>query len=93
MGSGEGFGQHTEASMVSTSNKLRRSFKIHSAVTRLDRIEASEERWHTIGEVDGTLLLLVVHTLQGQEPVEVIRIISARRATPRERRRYEEANG
>jgi hypothetical protein len=63
------------------------------AVTRLDRVEGSELRWHTIGEFEGTLLLLVVHTLEGEQPIELIRIISARRATPRERRRYEEENG
>ncbi len=48
-------------------------------------------RWHTIGLV-GPVLLLVVHTWpeQSGEGEEVGRIISARKATPRERRAYEE---
>jgi len=50
------------------------------------------DRWHTIGRV-GSVLLLVVHTWPeaqrtGDEPVG--RIISARKATPRERKAYEE---
>jgi hypothetical protein len=63
------------------------------AVLRLDRIEDGEMRWHTIGQVDDLLLLLVVHTIREEGSVEFIRIISARRATPNERRRYEEENG
>ena len=59
-----------------------------------DRIESGEQRWQTLGLVGGLLLLVVAHTV-GEEhgegtTVEVIRIISARRATPKERRRYEE---
>jgi len=57
----------------------------------LDRIEENEERWHTIGMAGGLLLLLVVHTFRGGEHDEVTRIISARKATPRERTIYEEA--
>jgi uncharacterized DUF497 family protein len=58
-----------------------------------DRIESGEQRWQTLGLVGGLLLLVVAHTV-GEEHnertlVEVIRIISARRATPKERRRYE----
>ena len=52
------------------------------------------DRWHTIGLV-GSVLLLVVHTWSevekaGAEPVG--RIISARKATPRERKAYEEGS-
>jgi uncharacterized DUF497 family protein len=61
------------------------------AVSMLDRIEENEERWHTIGMAGGLLLLLVVHTFRGGEHDEVTRIISARKATPRERTIYEEA--
>jgi hypothetical protein len=43
------------------------------------------------------MILVVAHTITEQDaeglPVEVIRIISARRATPRERKRYENENG
>lgn len=65
-------------------------------LTRQDRIEDGEERWQTIGVVHGVTVLLVAHTITEDdddgEPVEVIRIISARRATPRERKHYEHEN-
>ena len=57
-----------------------------------DRIENGEERWQTIGVVDGIVMLLVAHTVREQDDVEVIRIISARRADRKERRRYEKEN-
>jgi len=54
-----------------------------------DRVENGEERWQTIGMVDGCLLLLVVHTVLEKDNVEIIRIISARRVNQRERKLYE----
>ncbi len=52
-----------------------------------------EDRWQTIGLV-GPVLLVVVHTWpddsEGGEPVG--RIISARKATARERKAYEEGS-
>ena len=51
--------------------------------------EHGEERWWTIGMV-GRQLLVVVHTEIEDEEEQVIRIISARKATASERRRYEE---
>ena len=52
-----------------------------------------EQRWKTIGAVGGTNLVLVVHTTtewnEDGSPVEVIRLISARKPTKHERRRYE----
>ena len=47
-----------------------------------------EVRWQTKGRV-GSVLLVVVHTLPKTEG-EKGRIISARKATPHERREYEE---
>jgi len=52
------------------------------------------DRWQTIGLV-GSVLLLVIHTgpeaeNEGNEPVG--RIISARKATARERKAYEEGS-
>ena len=50
------------------------------------------DRWQTLGLVGG-VALLIVHTLPEEVPGEdepVGRIISARKATPRERRIYEE---
>jgi uncharacterized protein len=56
-----------------------------------DRIEAGEYRWQTIGLVAGQLLLLVAHTVHDRpDGSGVIRLISARRTTKRERKRYEE---
>lgn len=57
---------------------------------RFDRAEGSEERWHALGMAAGVLLLLVVHTYPyAEEEEDVIRIVSARRATKGERRAYE----
>lgn len=62
--------------------------------TRQDRIENGEYRWQTLGLIKGVAVLVVAHTITTTEDdVELIRIISARRATPRERREYENANG
>ena len=62
-----------------------------------DRIEGGELRWQTLGMVEGLLLLTVAHTvgeeLEDSSMVDVIRIISARPATRKERRRYEDENG
>jgi uncharacterized DUF497 family protein len=41
------------------------------------------------GLVEGVLLLLVAHTMESGDDEEIVRIISARKATERERRRYE----
>ena len=60
------------------------------AMVEQDRIEKGERRWQTLGMVDGCLLLLVAHTVQDDEDgTEVICIISARRAEPKERKCYE----
>ena len=56
----------------------------------LDRIENGEERWQTLGMVGSMVLLLVAHTFVEQEEEEVVRIISARKATRKERQKYEE---
>ena len=62
-------------------------------VSLQDRIENGEERWQTIGVVEGYTLLLVVHLVwDDDEGTEVIRIVSARKADPKERRLYEQEN-
>ncbi len=51
-----------------------------------------EERWHTVGMIGG-VVVLVVHTWpEHGEPAgeEIGRIIGARKATPHERKAYEE---
>lgn len=68
-----------------------RAFADPFALSEQDRIENGEYRWQTLGIVDGYLLLLVAHTvLDDEDGAEVVRIISARRAEPKERKRYEQ---
>ena len=69
-----------------------RAFTDPYALVEQDRVEDGEERWETIGIIEGVLLLMVAHTVREQNDIEVIRIISARLANRRERRRYEEEN-
>jgi uncharacterized DUF497 family protein len=70
-----------------------RVFSDPLAFSSQDRIEAGEQRWQTLARVDGLLLLLVAHTVRDEDEGEVIRIISARAATPKEIRDYEHENG
>lgn len=81
------------------SNRLKHRVSFETAakvfvdpfhLSRQDRFVGDEERWQTLGMVNGVLILLVVH--QVDEEGEVIRIISARKATRGERRQYEEAS-
>lgn len=51
-----------------------------------DREVDGEARWQTIGMVRGVHVLLVAHTVD--EAAEVVRILSARKATRRERSIY-----
>jgi uncharacterized DUF497 family protein len=60
------------------------------ALTIPDRQHSEdEERWITIGRA-GLIqnLVVVVHTYRDSNGEEVIRLISARRAVPKERRQY-----
>lgn len=52
-----------------------------------DRDDYGEDRELSIGMIGGVLFLTVVHT---QRDINVIRIISARKATRTERTRYEQ---
>jgi len=80
------------------SNQLKHklSFEVASLVFEdpfqiniMDRIENGEERWQTLGMVGNVVLLLVAHTFAEQEDEELVRIISARKATRKERQKYE----
>jgi len=93
-----------EAKSLSNRRKHGVSFEEASQVFRdplyvsvQDRVEGGELRWQTLGFVEGLLLLIVAHTVREERDedttVEVIRIISARHATRKERRRYEDENG
>lgn len=65
-------------------------FEDPCSFSRFDRIKGAEERWQTLGAVGGVAVLLVAHVDDYEGGEEVIRIISARKATPRERKIYEE---
>jgi uncharacterized DUF497 family protein len=63
------------------------------ALMSQDRIEGLEQRWQTLGMVGGYLVLLVAHTVgEDDDGIEIIRIISARAADRKERKRYEDQN-
>lgn len=57
-------------------------------VSKQDRIVDGEKRWQTIGIVNNVKILLVAHTMTDDNADTIIRIISARRATNKERRLY-----
>jgi uncharacterized DUF497 family protein len=68
-----------------------RAFADPFALVVQDRIENGEHRWQTLRLAEGYLLLLIAHTVRDDENgTEVIRIISARRADQKERKRYEQ---
>ena len=71
-----------------------RAFADPFALTVHDRTENGEQRWQTVGMVDGQLVLLVLlvaHTVSEDDGgTEVICIISARKADPKERKRYDQ---
>jgi hypothetical protein len=63
------------------------------ALTRCDDVHDEEERYITLGEIATGVVLFVVHTAYADEDgEEMIRFISARAATSRERKSYEEAH-
>lgn len=80
------------------TNKVKHGFDFEAALHIFDdpnaivfdgQIVAGEQRWLTIGIAgDATVVLAVAHTYSHDNDEEVIRIISARKATPRERRAY-----
>jgi uncharacterized protein len=81
------------------SNKLKHKvsfavatlvFEDPGAISTLDTVEDGEECWLTLGSAGGIVLLLVAHTYREDAEGERIRIVSARKATPRERQLYEE---
>lgn len=71
--------------------KARELWKDFSALDLADdRKDYGEDRFNRIGMVAGRLLV-VTYTTRFDNGDEIIRIISARPAEPRERRRYHEA--
>jgi uncharacterized DUF497 family protein len=64
------------------------SLEDEGALTMRDPFSDDEERWVTMGRDVLGRVLVVVYTWRGER----VRLISARKATARERRRYENAN-
>ena len=56
----------------------------------LDGKERGEERWVTIGLAADSQTLVVVHLYREAGSNELVRIISARKATRKEKKQYEE---
>lgn len=61
-------------------------------LTVRDQTVEGEERFWTIGRLENLVIVVVVHTTHDEYGEEITRIISARKAAPRERRFYEEAD-
>jgi uncharacterized DUF497 family protein len=61
-------------------------------ISTQEREVEGELRWQTIGVMKGIQILLVAHTVSESVDEEVIRIISARKATPQERSIYAQQN-
>jgi uncharacterized DUF497 family protein len=70
-------------------DEARRVFSDPHVIIREDRVVEGEERLHALGYVER--VLLVVHTVREDGLGAIIRIISARKATPAERKLYEES--
>ncbi len=59
-------------------------------IVEKERVADGEQRWKAIGIADSVICLVVIHTFEAaDEEDEVIRLISARRASKKERRQYE----
>jgi uncharacterized protein len=61
------------------------------ALSIQDRFVDDEERWQTSGMIDDVVVIVLAHTWTDDEGDEVIRLISARKATRGERKGYEES--
>lgn len=84
----------TKAKSNLRKHGIRFEYAVHAfedpyALVERDRIEGGEYRWQTLGLVEGVILLLVAHTVTEDEEDEIVRIVSARRATRKERARYD----
>ena len=58
------------------------------AMSVQNRIVGGEERWQTLGLVGDSVVVLVAHAYVDESNEEIIRIISARKATAHERSIY-----
>ena len=60
------------------------------AIAGQNRIESGEHRWQIIGMIESVIVVLVAYAIEETGQDEVIRLISARRATRKERTHYEQ---
>jgi uncharacterized DUF497 family protein len=67
-------------------------FEDQRMLVQEDRIVDGEERWQALGLIGSAVIVLVVHTHREEGVEEVVRIISARKATASERKAYEETH-
>ena len=66
-------------------------FRDPSALFEKQRVdENGEVRWQAIGLAGGVAVLLVAHTVREEGPDDIVRLVSARRATRKERIHYEQ---
>ena len=65
-----------------------RIFEDPNVVSYPDHVADQGERWRAIGCAGGIAIILVVHWSEEKHGEEEIRIISARKASPRERALY-----
>jgi hypothetical protein len=70
-------------------DEARRVFSDPHVIIREDRVVEGEERLQALGYIER--VLLGVHTVREEGLGAIIRIISARKATPAERKLYEES--
>jgi hypothetical protein len=56
-----------------------------------ERFSTFEERWVTVGRTNSGLTLTVANLFFDEDGEAIVRLISARRATPRETRQYEDS--
>lgn len=93
-----------EAKNEANQRKHGVSFQLASQVfddplhlTLRDRVKDGEERLLTFGTIESLALLVVAHTQRESDEdgewTEIIRIISAREVTKKEKRFYEEETG
>jgi uncharacterized DUF497 family protein len=87
----------TKPKTAATNSNTRLSFETATlvfddpkAMSLVDRVIEGEERWQTLGLIRGAVVLLIAHAVSEESGEETVRIISARKATPRERRAYEQ---
>jgi hypothetical protein len=67
-------------------------FEDQNALDDREREVDDEERWQTVGVIGGSMTVVVAYTYREEHGEEIIRIISARKASPSERKAYGEGN-